>query len=116
MKFRFETATKACQCANPLNPRTPLGPTVRLLIDGTQRGFYCYGCLPSFLEAVVDVTANAAVNKATVKVGDQVTWSDIPMTVLEVGDWGVRTDYEFGAGDRYGWEVIERIDQQEATT
>ncbi len=98
----------SCNCASEHSPCTPEGPTLRLLIGGTQSGFYCIGCLPGMLEAITSVAVNAALMKATTKPGDLVSWSGIPMTVLETKDYGVRTDHDFLDG-WFTWEVVEPV-------
>ena len=75
MAVELEQTDQTCYCAHPLSPRQPIGHTVRLLNDGTQLGFYCVGCLPEMINAMIDVAASAATMKATTKVGDIVEWS-----------------------------------------
>lgn len=66
-KVELEPTDQSCVCAHHLSPREPLGHTVRLLADGVQLGFYCVGCLPGMIEAMIDTAANAAVMQATLQ-------------------------------------------------
>lgn len=97
---------QVCGCADELSPRTPKGHTVRLLIDDTQRGFYCMGCLPAMIKAMIAVRENAALMRASTKVGDTVLWSGMPMTVLDRGESGVMAEDQ----QWYAWEAIEPAD------
>ena len=109
MKVDLEPVTDhECMCAHELSPRSPVGQTVRLNVDGTQRGYYCMGCLGGMIMAIIAVQSNAAVMKATTTIGDTVMWSGIPMVVREVADHGVRGE-DLGIGaEWYSWEVIEQ--------
>ena len=107
MKIDLEETTEGCVCVTHLAPREPLGHTVRLLADGTQLGFYCVRCLPGMIEAMIVTATNAAVMKATTKVGDRVEWSGAEFTVAEVLERGVKFDPD---GWTYSWEVIRPVD------